>query len=103
MREPCAGVPLPGGRPEPSGRMLISQAAISAGEIGCPRLGAWAKGPLEPRASAMSTAAPHSLRVHMFHLPVALDAPTRGAVVVLAREARHGRDGLDLATLGDDL
>src|SRR5882762_2949396 len=52
MREPSAGVPLPGGRPEPSGMMLISQAAISAGEIGFPRFGPCAKAALEPRMRA---------------------------------------------------
>src|SRR3989454_2358999 len=104
MTEPCEGLPLPGGRPEPSGRMLISQPAISAAEIGVPRFGAWAKAALEPRASAMSTAALPRLRVHMFHLAIALDAPARGAVVVLARKGRHVRNRRPgLATVRDDL
>src|SRR5437879_9169329 len=105
MREPSAGVPLPGGRPEPSGMMLISQAAISAGEIGFPRLGPWAKAALEPRmrANRHTTAALNvicsqslvgRLCVNMFHLSSALDAPARGAVVVLAGEARHARHRL---------
>ena len=37
------GVPLPGGRPVPSGMMVMSQGAMSAGEIGFPRLGVGAK------------------------------------------------------------
>ena len=36
MRAPCADVPLPGGRPPPSGETLMSQAAISAGLTGFP-------------------------------------------------------------------
>src|SRR6266550_3681766 len=36
MLAPTVGVPLPGGRPVPSGRMLMSQAAISASEMGVP-------------------------------------------------------------------
>src|SRR5262252_9322889 len=36
---PCAAVPLPGGRPVPSGRMLMSHAAMSASEIFAPRPG----------------------------------------------------------------
>src|SRR2546426_792334 len=107
MREPSAGVPLPGGRPEPSGMMLISQAAISAGEIGFPRLGPWAKAALEPRmrANRHMTAALNviCLGINMFHLPRAVDAPARGAVVVLAGEARHARHRLGLAASGDDL
>src|SRR6476659_6922257 len=34
--EPCSGVPLPGGNPVPSGRMLMSHAATSASDIGFP-------------------------------------------------------------------
>src|SRR5882672_11973839 len=91
MRAPSAGVPLPGGRPVPSGRMLMSHAAISAGLIGFPRFGAWAKAALEVRASASTTMCPRSLRVYMLDLPIAIDRPTRDGVVVLAWEAGYGR------------
>src|SRR5436853_2788737 len=100
MREPCAAVPLPGGRPEPSGMMLMSQAAISAGEIGFPRFGPWAKAALDPRMRVMRNA---TLRIHMFHLAGAVDAPARWAVVVLVREARHAWHRLGFAPGGDDL
>src|SRR6266566_5080707 len=103
MRVPSAGVPLPGGRPVPSGRMLMSQAAISDGLIGFPRFGAWAKAMLEPRASVSTTADPRSLRVYMLHLPAALDRPRRDGVVVLAREAGYGRDARGLAAHTHDL
>ena len=36
---PCAGVPLPGGRLVPSGRMVMSQALMSASLIGLPSFG----------------------------------------------------------------
>src|SRR5712692_10162492 len=101
MGAPWAGVPPPGGKPVPSGRMLMSQAAISAGLISFPRFGAWAKAALEPRAS--TTAKTRSLRIDMFHLPIALDCRGRDGVVVLAREARYGRDLRGLAAHGHDL
>src|SRR5713226_3252689 len=104
MVAPCAGVPLPGGSPVPSGMTLMSQAAISAGEIGWPRLGPWANAALDPSASAMTTAALRSLCVNMFHLAIPLDSPARGAVVMLAWEGRRVRHRcLGLATLGDNL
>src|SRR5215475_4375238 len=81
---PCAAVPLPGGRPVPSGRMLMSHAAISPGSIGLPRFGPTAEAVPAPRPSATTTAKRASLRVNMFHLPIALDRPTGNAVEVLA-------------------
>src|ERR1700694_1095315 len=89
MRAPSVGVPLPGGRPEPSGSTLMSQAATSAGLIGFPRFGAWAKANSALRASVSVTANPRSLRVHMLYLPAGLDRPTGDSVVVLAREAAN--------------
>src|SRR5260370_3786980 len=91
MRAPSAGVPLPGGRPEPSGNTLMSQAAMSAGLIGLPRFGVWAKATPALRATASMTANPRKLRVYMLHLPAALDRPTGDRVVVLAVEACHRR------------
>src|SRR6266853_5297399 len=118
MRAPSAGVPWPGGRPEPSGSTLMSQAAISAGLIGFPRFGAWAKATPALRASVSVTAnlcskraqrnaaaafsgkseeaaascALRRLRVNMLHLPAALDRPTGDGVVVLAGEAGQRRN-----------
>src|SRR6267378_6575248 len=101
MRAPWAGVPPPGGSPVPSGMMLMSQAAISAGSMGVPRFGPAAKAALDPRPSARAMAG--SLCVDMFHLPFAVDRPAREAVVVLVREPEHVRDLLGLAALGHEL
>src|SRR4051812_48108136 len=99
---PCAGVPPPSGSPVPSGWMLMSQAAISAGVIGLPRLGPAAAAAPAPRASARN-AARESLRVDMLHLPFRVDRPARRPVVVLADERRDRRRPRALAALGDDL
>src|SRR4249920_254447 len=101
MGAPWAGVPLPGGKPVPSGKMLMSQAVISAGSIGFPRFGAWAKAALEPSARAAATII--CLRINMFDLPLVVDRPARGAVIVLARKSRYGRDFRRLAAHGHDL
>src|SRR4249919_1621997 len=78
---PWSGVPPPGGRPVPSGWILMSQAAISAGASGIPRFGPAEKAALEPRPIARAMAG--SLCVDMFHLPFAVDRPAGEAVVVL--------------------
>src|SRR5438445_10853485 len=101
MRAPCAGVPPPIGRPVPSGWILMSRAAISAGSIGVPRFGPAEKAALEPRPSARTI--PGNLRVNMFHLPFAVDRPAREAVVVLVREREHVGDLVGLAALGHEL
>src|SRR6266513_4420165 len=101
MRSPCAGVPPPGGRPVPSGWILMSQAAISAGSSGVPRFGPAEKAAPEPRPSARTMAG--SSCVDMFHLPFAVDRPAGEAVVVLVRESQHVRDLLGLAALGHEL
>src|SRR5438876_11144363 len=91
MGAPCAGVPLPGGRPVPSGRMLMSQAAISAVSMGLPRLGPAAR---QPKLTAKIDRAAVSLCVDMAYRPGAADRPAGHAVVVLAREGggrRHFR------------
>src|SRR6267142_1024370 len=98
---PCAGVPPPIGRPVPSGWMLMSHAAISAGSSGVPRFGPAAKAAPDPRASARAMAG--SLCVDMFHLPFAVNRPAGEAVVVLVREGQHVRDLLGLAALGHEL
>src|SRR4030095_3996501 len=103
MGAPWAGVPLPGGKPVPSGKMLMSQAAISAGSIGFPRFGPWAKAGLEPRESARTKAVIGILRVKMFDLPLVVDRPARGAVIVLARKGGYERDLRRLAAQGHDL
>src|SRR5690242_2107980 len=92
MRAPSAGVPLPGGRPVPSGSTLMSQAAMSAGLIGFPRFGDWAEATAAVRASVSATANPKRLRVYMLHLPAALDRPAGDRVAMLAGEAGHCRN-----------
>src|SRR6266481_2285711 len=98
---PWAGVPPPIGRPVPSGWMLMSQAAMSAGSSGVPRFGPAEKAAPEQRPRARTMVG--SLCVDMFHLPFAVDRPAREAVVVLVREGQEGRDLLGLAALGHEL
>src|SRR5262249_46459417 len=102
IRAPSAGVPLPDGRPVPSGRTLISQAAMSAGLIGFPRFGDWLNAALEPRKS-VSTKNAAALRVYMFHLPGALNGPTGDGIVVLARKCRHRGNLCGLTTRSHEL
>src|SRR5215471_21714425 len=64
---PCAAVPLPAGSPVPSGRMLMSHAAISASEIFAPSPGDCADA--APQAS-VSVSSARGLSVDMFHLPL---------------------------------
>src|SRR5262245_892892 len=82
---PCAAVPLPAGRPVPSGRMLMSQGAISASEMRAPSPGDCASAAPEISASAAAM----SLGVDMFDLPFAVHRPAREAVVVLVGKAEH--------------
>src|SRR5438552_17087719 len=100
MGAPCAGVPLPGGRPVPSGRMLMSQAAISAASIGLPRLGPAAR---QLKLTAKIDRAAVSLCVDMAYRPGAADRPAGHAVVVLAREGGDRRHFRTLPPHRDDL
>src|SRR5205085_10774697 len=97
---PSAGVPLPGGRLPPSGRMLMSHAAISAVLKCLPRFGPSAYALAAPSNSA--TAALKKLRVNMAHLPVCSDRPARDAVVVLIRKREDRRRRGQLAALRDE-
>src|SRR2546423_848646 len=97
MRAPSTGVPLPGGRPDPSGRILMSQAAISAGVTGFPRFGACAKAILALTAKVSMTANPRRLRVYMLHLPAGLNRPTGDGVVMLAGKGGQRRNSRGLA------
>src|SRR5438552_19067772 len=84
MRAPSAAVPLPGGRPVPSGRTLISHPATSASLIGFPSFGPWAKAALNENTTTTTTKHPQRLRVDMLHLPAALNRPARDGIVMLA-------------------
>src|SRR6478609_5486220 len=88
MGAPWAAVPLPGGRPVPSGIAVIFQAAISASVIGLPSFGDSAATATEPSVTASETAS-SDLRVDMLDLPVAADAPAGEAVVVLIGEGHR--------------
>src|SRR5437016_3532363 len=115
MRAPSAGVPLPGGRPVPSGRTLMSQAAICAGVSGLPRFGVCAKAALALRtivsmtrnlglrfrAVALTLCA--SLRIYMLHLSATLDCPTRDGIVVFVRESGYGWNPRGLAASSHEL
>src|SRR5207302_2763415 len=68
-RAPCVAVPLPGGRPVPSGITAVSQALMSASEIGFPSRGVWASAAPEPTAIAR-TREPDGLGVHRIELHV---------------------------------
>src|SRR5215831_125197 len=87
---PCFTVPLPGGRPAPSGPMLMSQDARSSGEIGLPRLGlCWANTEDASVRRSAGAAATKILRIDIFHLAgaVGADADVPGGEV-------FGRDRL---------
>src|SRR5262249_8533526 len=89
-------VPLPAGRPVPSGRMAISHALMSASAIGLPSPGVSAAAAGAPPAGAPPRAERRLSREEPV-LPLAVDAPAGGAVVVLAGEgerAAHRRLGL---------
>src|SRR5712692_2405773 len=95
MRAPCAAMPLPRGRPVPSGRMLMSQALTSASATGWPRPGVSPASAAAAPASASATGK-QNLSVHMLDLPVAVDRPAGDAVEVLIGEAEHRRRRLGL-------
>src|SRR5580704_11712507 len=100
---PWAGVPLPGGRPLPSGPMLMSQSASSASLTGLPRPGGSAAGaePAMPSTSASERAS--CLPVDMLELPFAVDRPAGDDVHVAHRERGHRNVDLGLAALGEHL
>src|SRR5712672_4043117 len=91
MASPWIAVPRPGGRPTPSGPMLMSHAAMSAGAIGCPNCGAWARAADAIVSIDMQTAM--RLSVNIAGLPLLVDAPTcDGVVVVDPTQAALGRE-----------
>src|ERR1700730_12466421 len=85
----------------PSGAMLMSHGARSAGVIGCPNLGASAaSATLRPSASAVVKAS--NSRIDMAHLALVINPPARDGVAVLHRECRHVRRTPGRAALGDE-
>src|SRR5260370_1389448 len=104
---PWAAVPLPGGRLVPWGSTVMFQLLMSASEIGLPRPGESAARPEDAVASvskrAAASASRRALRVDMFDLPLAVDAPAGEAVVVVVGEAEHVRHRFGLPALGDEI
>src|SRR5216683_2657162 len=103
IRSPCAGVPLPAGRPAPSGITLISQAATSAGSIGVPRLGPSANATLMLRANTNEALSTKILCIGMADLPFGVDRPTSDRVEVLVGKRPDRCDILQLAALSYEL
>src|SRR5262245_43779536 len=98
---PSCGVPFPGGRLEPSGRIAMSHCLTSASEILRPRFGDSASATPVPSTRRRAAI---DLRVDMLDLPFVVDAPGGDAVVVLVGEGeRRGDRVLGLAALRDEL
>src|SRR5215470_8335629 len=102
MAAPCAAVPLPGGRPLPSGPILMSQSASSASLIGLPRPGLSAAIAVFA-ANATATTNARLLPVDMLRLPLVVDGPGCNDVHVSHREGGHRDIDLGLATFGEQL
>src|ERR1700733_5447462 len=92
MASPCWTVPLPTGRPAPSGPMLMSQVARSSGEIGLPRVGLWADAPA-PRAGGTAAVA-RVLRIDIFHLAASGHGPGLDHVAMIIAAVAAQRDEL---------
>src|SRR5262249_10199860 len=82
---PWAAGPPPGGKPLPSGWMLISQAAMSASFNGLPSPGPSARAAPATRQSASPRARKLTLCVDMLDLPRALDSPAGDRVEMLVQ------------------
>src|SRR5215475_1200791 len=81
MASPSIAVPRPGGRPSPSGPMPMSQAAMSAGAIGCPNCGARARTSDAIGSTKVQTAM--GLSVNIAGLPHLINAPACDGIVVV--------------------
>src|SRR5580704_15644188 len=103
MAAPWADVPLPDGRPLPSGPTLMSHVARSASLTGLPRPGRSAASAAPPSATAKATTAARRLGVDMLDLPLVVGGPDRDHVHVPHGESRHRRVDLGLAALGEQL
>src|SRR5436190_3488540 len=76
MAAPWVAVPLPAGKPLPSGPMLMSQSAMSASETGLPRPGVSAAlAASVQNASTSGVRRAIRLRKDMLRLPLAVDRP----------------------------
>src|SRR5258707_15465048 len=102
MAAPCAGVPLPDGRPLPSGGMLMSHFARSASLTGFPSPGPAAAKAM-PVTSASGIASAKRSAIDMLCLPLVVDRPAGDDVHVPHRERGDGDVDLGLAALGEHL
>src|SRR5258707_15739363 len=105
MAAPWAGVPLPGGRPLPSGPMLKSHSASSASLTGLPSPGrsAAAEVAAPPSGSMRAMTTVKRLSVDMLDLPFFVGSPARDDVHVPHREGGHRNVALGLAALSEHL
>src|ERR1700694_5422171 len=81
MASPSIAVPRPGGRPTPSGPMLMSHASMSAGAIGCPNCGAWARA--ADAIGNIDMQAAMRLNVNIAGLPHLVNSPACDGIVVV--------------------
>src|SRR6266478_4879278 len=102
MSAPWVGVPLPAGRPLPSGPMLMSHSARSASLTGFPSPGVSAA--IAALATSTSeTASAKRLAIDMLCFPFVVDCPAGDDVHVSHRECGHRNIDLGLAALGEHL
>src|SRR5919108_2165612 len=94
MGAPFSAVPLPGGRPTPSGPTLMSHPAISADVATRPRFGVSTRVAGAQPTTITASAAHATSRVDMLHLAVRRHAPGLDDVAVEDRV---------VAVLGDEL
>src|SRR5215813_2274854 len=101
---PCAGVPLPGGSPVPSGITVRSHGARSACEIGCPRFGPSAlAGAADSKNVARVMRPEPILRVNISHLSLWIDCPALDGVVMMAWKLRPSRRRFGLPAQRNEL
>src|ERR1700674_2254510 len=103
MAAPWAAVPLPAGKPAPSGPMLKSHVARSASVTFWPSPGvsaANAAPALNPNANSVAET---RLRVDMLGLPLAVDPPAGDGIHVSHREGGTGGRVLGLPRSAKDL
>src|SRR5437763_16175966 len=97
-------VPLPGGRPLPSGPMVMSQSARSASVTFWPSPGVSAAIAVAANTANKNMAATAKLlHIDMLCLPLAIDRPARDVIHVSHRERGHREIDLGLAALGGHL
>src|SRR5580700_5890445 len=100
---PWAAVPLPAGKPAPSGSISMSHAAMSAGLIGLPRFGACANAAPMSKTTVHKPDSSRSLRIGMGDLAFLVDSPARDRIEMMIFESEERRNRRQLAARGDEL